>query len=107
MFDTNLAFGEMAVKDLSVNYTLSGIKTTLSCQLRKILIDYDAHEVCPAYKKIVSCTGDGTGKQFFDLKLTLYDTTYVEDEAKRAELNDHLKVAVGRIKVKTLLLFSV
>lgn len=97
MFDTNLTFGQMAVNELSVNYNLSGVKTSLHCQLRKILIDY-GNEVNPCYKQIISCTGDGTAKKFFDLSLTLFDTTFIEEKAKE-ELNDVLKLAVGRIKV--------
>lgn len=96
MFDTNLTFGQMAVKELSVNYNLSGVKTSLRCQLKKILIDY-GNEVNQCYKQIISCTGDGTSKKFFDLNLTLYDTTYLSEPSE--ELNDVLKLAVGRIKV--------
>lgn len=107
MFDTNLTFGQMAVKDLSVTYNLSGIKTRLNCQLRKILIDYSGHEVCECYKKIVSCTGDGTGKQFFDLSLTLYDTSYVKSQKGDEQLNDQLKVTVGRIKVSHFLVLAI
>ena len=102
MFDTKLTFGQMLVKELSVNYTLNGIKTNLKCQLRKILIDY-GNEVNECYKQIISCTGDGTSKTFFDLNLTLYDTTHLSEEEiskSKEELSDSLKLFVGKIKVK-------
>lgn len=101
MFDTGLRFGQMAIKELSVSYALQGIKTSLQCQLRKVLIDY-ANDVSPCYKQIISCTGDGTAKKFFDLSLTIFDTTFVDaaTNAAKDELNDSLNLTVGKIKVR-------
>lgn len=99
MFDTNLAFGTMSVEELSVNYNLSGIKTNLRCQLKNILIDY-GKEVSECYKQIISCTGDGDGDEnkFFDLNLTLFDTSCIENS--KEEFHDSIKLLVGKIKVK-------
>jgi hypothetical protein len=108
MFDSKFTFGQMLVKELSVNYNLSGIKTNLNCQLKKILIDY-GNEVSECYKQIISCTGDGTSTTFFDLNLTLYDTSYLsEDEISKSkdELSDSLKLVVGKIKVKSHVNFA-
>lgn len=103
MFDTNLVFGQMTIKELGVSYTLSGIRTSLRCQLRKVLIDY-GNEVNECYKGIISCTGRGTATKFLDFSLTLFDTTYVSNAAE-SSAKDSLTLIVGRIKVICLVKF--
>ncbi|CAF0714006.1 unnamed protein product [Brachionus calyciflorus] len=103
MFDTNVNFGNMIVKELSVSYNLNGPRTELTAQLRKILINYgdSTGQMSEYYRQIISCTGDGSNRQFFDFKVQLYDRRKVTNY----DFKDQLKLNIGKIKVICLVKF--
>jgi hypothetical protein len=116
MFDTNLRFGNMVVKDLNVNYNLRGARTELSATLRKILINYSDVDasINDAYEQIIQCVADGQMKQFFDFKLILYsaakaalphDNINPLLRQQRSLPNDEINLFVGKIKVICLVKF--
>ena len=107
MFDTNLRFGNMVVKNLKINYNLRGIRTELSAQLREILINYSDvdNTINDAYEQIIQCKAEGNAKQFFDFNLVLYNLTKVESEFEREKLRDSVNLYVGKIKLICLVKF--
>ncbi len=107
MFDTDLRFGNMVVKDLKINYNLRGIRTELSATLRKILINYSDVDssINDAYEQIIQCVADRNMKQFFDFNLVLYNLSKVENEALKQTMHDEVNLYVGKIKVICLVKF--
>lgn len=110
MFDTNLEFGNMLVKELSLNYNLSGIKTMLNAQLRKIVINYTSEladaSIKDNYRQIITCTGtDLDTKKFFNLDLILYDTAFIDRQDLALITDDCVRLVVGKIKVICLVKF--
>ena len=128
MYDNELLFGNMQVKDLGVSYYLSGIKTDVMIKLKTIFINYegisinnnndspvhlnaknfDNSEMCPTngkdirefYKQIISCTAEKNAENFFDFRLVIFDTPKHESQFK-----DSISLKIGQIKVICLVKF--
>ena len=106
MFDTQVKFGDMSVKQLSVGYNLRNGRTFLQIQLNKILINYDNQneKINKMYRQIISCTGDKVSGKFFDFSVTLYDKSNVTKSNEKFA-NDELRLNVGKIKIVCLIKF--
>ena len=120
MYDTTMSFGDMRINELSLTYNLSGIKTDLGAKLKAIIINYDNDRsgvtsepdlsmslLNQNYKQIISCTGDGNSKDFFDFKLILYDFSNVDGDkaALKHKFSESVTLRVGKIKVICLVKF--
>jgi hypothetical protein len=123
MFDSDLNFGLMEIKELGVAFKLSGIKTDMNVKLKTIYVVYEAEYLnvgdsigemkkpkgkvlYEPYKQIISCTADQNAENFFDFKLIFYDTSNLRvDKERKDRFKDSIQLNIGKIKLICLVKF--